>query len=368
VRIAFIDTLRLDWDVATPWTRPLGGSQSAVAFLALELVALGHTVTVFNPREAASEVRGVTMRPTTEAARRSLGEFDAVVRVNFGDRRGTPTPTGGGTPVILWTQHAPDQRDVRMMKDPNARGGWDGIAMVSEWQAIQYEQQFGVPRERMRIVRNASSPIVAVTTPSPPWFARGAPPVLVYTSTPFRGLDRLLLAFPSIREAFPGARLHVYSSMGVYGIPAEKDDNRWLYLAASALPGVEHRGSVGQVELADALARSDVFAYPNTFPETSCIAVMEALASGLVCVVTDLGALPETTAGRARVVPFHRLTGPAIRAFVEGTVEAMRSAERDPDAWTSRRDEQVRWARTELSWAARAREWVAWIEALRAGS
>ena len=68
-----------------------------------------------------------------------------------------------------------------------------------------------------------------------------------------------------------------------------------------------------------------VLAYPNTVAETSCISVMEAMASGCRIVTSNLGALPETTAGFARLVPnIGRASRAFVRQFIDQTVEVLR--------------------------------------------
>src|SRR5262249_8317911 len=55
LNIAFFDAMRWDYDVSTPHERPLGGSQSALSYLSVELARRGSRVTLYcgtsRPRE-----------------------------------------------------------------------------------------------------------------------------------------------------------------------------------------------------------------------------------------------------------------------------------------------------------------------------
>jgi glycosyltransferase involved in cell wall biosynthesis len=263
--------------------------------------------------------------------------------------------------MVLWCQHAPDQPVVAVLDEPDERAAWQGYAMVSAWQADSYVRALDVPRGAIRVLRNAIAPVFETTSAVVPWFVRGGPPVLAYTSTPFRGLDVLLSAFPAIRARFPGARLRVYSGMSVYNRPAATDPYAPLYDRVRALAGAEYIGPLPQADLARALAAVDVLAYPCTFAETSCISAMEAMAAGAFVVTTRLGALPETTAGFAPLLDMPADDGALAGDYARFAVEAMAGAVAAPAATMDRLAAQRRHAREEYCWSRRAQEWVDYL-------
>ena len=57
-----------------------------------------------------------------------------------------------------------------------------------------------------------------------------------------------------------------------------------------------YHGHVPNEEIHKALQKAHIFALPSIWPETSCIAMIEAMSAGCICVHSSLGALPETTA------------------------------------------------------------------------
>jgi glycosyltransferase involved in cell wall biosynthesis len=263
---------------------------------------------------------------------------------------------------VLWTQHAHDQPAMRALTDRDCARQWDRIVCISDWQKAMYHQELGVPLDKIDVARNAISPAFERLYQDESDLIRAKSPSLrlAYTSTPFRGLDILLACFPAIYRLHPTCRLDIFSSMQVYGQPVENDQYVPLYARCRETPGISYRGSVSQTVLAKELAGASVLAYPNTFAETSCIAVMEALAAGLLVVTSDLGALPETCSGWARLVPPMKPDRPAEQ-FAMDFARAMDSALRD---WKSdhgglvrKRFEQAQAINATCTWDIRAAEW-----------
>jgi glycosyltransferase involved in cell wall biosynthesis len=368
LRIAFLEPTGWQYTVDTPLERPFGGSQSALCYLAVELRVLGHDVTIFNGIETPSESRGVALRNLGEAARPGiLDRFDCVIVVNRSIGHMLRRDQHVSVPLILWTQQADDQPGISDLRDANEMKAWTGFAFVSDWQRERYGKTFGVPGDKARVLRNAVSPAFAGSGDDVPWFAAGRPPILFYSSTPFRGLDVLLQAFPAIRSAVPGTRLRVFSSMGVYQVGAADDRYRYLYERCKSLDGVEYVGSMGQTRLAAELAGTAALAYPSTFAETSCITALEAMAVGAAVLATRLGALPETTGGLAAMIDWLPDKAALARAFADATIANLRDTLADAAAAAAARNARIKFIRDNYLWPDRATEWTDWLMQLRAG-
>lgn len=365
MRLAFVDLVGTDYTPETPRERPLGGTQSAAAYLTEALARRGHEVKLLNRQPAPSVVRGVEMLPVTAAACQSLRGCDAAIVV----AGASPDTTrflrqafGPETRLILWTGFADNEPGLRPLADPAVQRLWDGFAFVSDWQQARFATAFGIPGEKSGVLRNAIAPAFeTVWESADELLETKSRSLLAYTSTPFRGLDILLACFPPLRNSCPGARLAIYSSMAVYAQDAESDKYRELYRRARAMDGVDYLGAVDQPRLAQALRRVPILAYPNTFEETSCIAVMEAMAAGCFVATVRRAALPETLEGFGGMVEpdddpavlgsrFVRLLHDILRRFVE-----------TPRAVAAELVEQSRYISSRCTWAVRAAEWEEWL-------
>jgi glycosyltransferase involved in cell wall biosynthesis len=315
-------------------------------------------------------VRSLPLKP---ALLHDLLPLDAVVVLNAAEHgaalRGA---VGWRTKLVLWIHQAPDQPVLVSLKDSLVRNAYDGWACVSQWLAELSGRVFGLDPRRTGVLRNAVSPWFLELFPTSSSILAGKrwPPVLAYTSTPYRGLDRLLEMFPQIRAALPGVELRVFSSMQVYQMPAGEEASHFakLYDRSRTTDGVEYAGSVSQAELASRLRDVSVLAYPNTYAETSSIAVMEAMAAGCRIITSNLAALPETTAGFATLIPTQ---GPGDwDLYNERFLAAMSQAfaELADPAGRSRLEEQLRrqvdFVHEQYTWAQRASQWCAWLSGL----
>ena len=297
MKIAFVDPISWDYSPETPYERAIGGSQSGLCYLSASLASNGHKVTLVNQIKSPGTYAGVYC-PGFKAGLNAefLNDYDVIIVLN-GAVGAEIRSLGVNRRMVMWCQHDVDQEAVQNLHNSQERDSWDGFVMVTHWAFDRYHRLFNIPKDKMTIKRNAIGPMFENVAVRNSFFETGEAPVLIYSSTPFRGLTVLLEALPMIRAAIPDCRLKVFSSMGVYQMHDGEDQYQSLYDRCRSIEGSEYFGSVSQNELADAFLGADIMAYPNTFPELACIAVMEAMASGCLVVTSNLGALPETTAG-----------------------------------------------------------------------
>jgi glycosyltransferase involved in cell wall biosynthesis len=364
VNIAFFDAINWDYDVATPFERPLGGSQSALCYLAADLAARGHSVSLYSATTRPRITRGVECHSHNEISQAAFRHCDVVIVLNgpadmcFKLRPHLPAQC----PLVLWTQCYHDQPAMAPLERAAVRNAWDMIVCVSQWHAAEMHSRFGLDPRRVAVLRNAVAPAFVNLFPDAASLARAksAGPVLAYTSTPYRGLDLLTSIFPSIRQLNPDIRARIYSSLKVYGHDDSNDPFNDLYALCRRTPGMEYYGSLLQSQLAEALKPALVLAYTNTFAETSCIAAMEAMAAGLLVVTSDLGALAETTMEMGVLVPSLRTADDVpiyARRYTQQLMATFDEVANHPDRYWQARWEQVQIMSTRFTWPVRAEEW-----------
>jgi glycosyltransferase involved in cell wall biosynthesis len=366
MNIAFLDAVGWDYDVSTPYQRPLGGSQSALTYVATELARRGSSVTLFCGTSWPREVMGVKCVPTQNIPVDALNQpFDAFIVLNGPADLGARlrSMVAATTPLVLWTQHATDQPAMQPMHRSEVRQGWDAVVCVSDWHRTTTITQFGLDPARVSVRRNAIAPCFERLFSNGDELAdaKAARLILSYTSTPFRGLNILVHVFPEVHRVFPTAELEIFSSMKVYQQDEPGDEYAPLYQQCRQTAGVRYVGSVAQPRLVEELKAASVLAYPNTFPETSCIAVMEAMAAGLLVITTDQGALPETLMGFGTLIAPHSPAPGGVddfaRRFLERLHETLRERAADPAAFAAARWAQVEAINARCTWRARATEW-----------
>jgi len=243
-------------------TRALGGAETVVALLAQEFARRGHEFHLHFEGETA---------PLPKRA-------DLVIAARV-PRLFRQLPRGRR---VLWL-HNPAQ----YLRKP--RHAWPLLLAQPAIVTLGAHHAASVPRWLPG--RRVQIPLAVAPPFDQGGFERAPPPpIAVFTSNPLRGLEQLAALWPRIEV---GA-LHAYSGATTYG-----SDPR---LATRVVPILSRAGAVDGVRLFKPLPRAGLherlsearcMVYLGDPGETFCLALAEAQAVGLPCVVMDRGAVAE---------------------------------------------------------------------------
>ena len=248
-------------------------------------------------------------------------------------------------PRVVWMHHDVNQRWVQWCKDKDLVDSVNCFVFVSSWQRERYLNTFGLPPHRCVVLRYA----IDMSSEMRRW-ETGPIFRCAYTSTPFRGLSILLDSWERISPA--NAELHIWSSMKLY--LADDGPYQNLFARAQSMRGVIYHGLAPNPELRAAMRTMHFLVYPCTFEETACLSAIEAMAAGCRLIIPSLGALPETTAGYARIYPSIPDAEQHVTAFSENlTAELATPWGGDPELSLR---QQAHCAAV-YNWSGRLREW-----------
>ena len=269
---------------------PIGGAESAFVELVLAMAARGHRVVVRNrcdPRRAEVPSGppgldwGPLERPVEPGVDLHVANRDPSLLLR-------PVP---GARRVLWLHNT-----ARYLLHP--RRLWPMLrtlpAMVFSGAYHRSTYPRWAPSGERHVIPYGISRLFLDAAPA----AAPPPPRAVFTSNPLRSLDWLIgLWEEAIHPHVPAAELHVFSGPQTYGSWGAKMAPRMqpvLDRARAAQPsGVVLRPPLPRLRLAQELAGFRVLLYRGDLEETFCLAVGEAQAVGVPCVLQDLGSVKE---------------------------------------------------------------------------
>jgi protein O-GlcNAc transferase len=281
-----------DYTINTPYEMPLGGTQSAICYFLEEMKIRGHEVYLFNKTNIIMQVRGIPHIPATSylkyisdnALNFDLIIVSCIVQQILELKLTLSNPT---TLYCLWTGHDIDQVPSKILKDEKVKEMIDLFLFVSDWQRIRYIEEYKIKYQKTLILRNGiGKPFEKYLNMSTNKIKNS----MTYCSIPWRGLDLLAPIFKEIKEKHDDATLNIYSGMNIY----HQTENTGLYDDFKEIKSVNCSYGISQTKLAEELYKIEYLTYPNIFPETSCITVLQAMAVGCLVITSNLGALMET--------------------------------------------------------------------------
>lgn len=316
MKIVFVDLMGITYDLDTPYTKPLGGTQSAVCFLLEELtIKKEHELYLFN-RSASNGtiIRNVYMYDVNDMNKIKEIKPDIIIVCAFPDVA-LEMKKIYHCPLILWTQNDYDQFPIhKMLKERYIIDMIDCFMFVSEWHMYRMIKYYKIPTYKCCVLRNG------IAKPFEKYLEMDIEKEknsLIYASTPFRGLELHIQIFPEILKTYSDSHLYIYSSMNTY----QSSDTEYekMYDILKRMDNVKYSEGISQNELADVMGRMEILSYPNTFPETSCITVLQAMACGCIIITSDLGALYETTNGQNFLI--HKSEGFLEKTYISEFID-----------------------------------------------
>lgn len=251
---------------------------------------------------------------------------------------------------IFWAHDLPQDPECRFMADKNTLEKFHKYIFASHWQMQQFINMFGIPWSKCFVLKNAIDPIPVHEKPKDQIN-------LIYFSTPHRGLDILTAVFEKISKEYDNVFLDVFSSFKLYGWENRDDQYEYIFDILNKNPKVRNHGTVDNNTIREALTNSHILAYPCTWPETSCLTLMESMSGRLTCVHSDYAALPETASNFTIMYHYNEILEQHMKSFYIVLKQIIETYSKDPNFFEINNKTAKMYADSFYSWKNRIKEW-----------
>ena len=258
---------------------------------------------------------------------------------------------------ILWMHHFVNQKEAQNLGLKDFVQKLDHIVFNSNWNCKKHIDHFEIPKNKSVVIKNAIEKIDFEEKPKDKIN-------LVYHTTPWRGLALLLKVFKNLD--LKNVELNVCSSTIIYGKKfdsalGKKFEN--IFNECKNTKNINYFGFVDNKKIIQMLKKMHIFSHPSIWPETSCIAAIESMASGCQVVTTTLGALPETCSSFGTFVDFDRNLDSLEKKYSEVLLNSIMNF------WSDENQNKLKLQRETInatySWDVRSIEWKNFFNEMR---
>ena len=241
--------------------------------------------------------------------------------------------------ILVWIHNTPKQfhlDKLNVLRHPKFLEKVKYFIVPSEEHKRLVLLDIPIEPERVYVIPNAIDPLRY----NPEKFDKQSKVRLINTSRMERGIEVLLNAVPLIQEDF---ELDIFCEFNPTQYPEYVPDERLNFYNFS------YKGTVRKH-----YEKAHIHSYPSTYVETFCISQIESMSAGLVCVTSDLGALPEISHGFGRLYPFEKDPFKHSQIFAEQitlAIQDIKAGNWDPT-------EQIRYINETYSWEAVIPQWI----------
>lgn len=263
-------------------------------------------------------------------------------------------------PNILWLHDTWDDPESEHLKIDKLRKRFQKLVFVSNYQQATFNIALGVPHAEGIVLQNAIEPIPEHKKERNSY---GEIINLIYHTTPHRGLELLVPAFEEVvKSTDKPLHLDVYSSFNAYGWPHRDEPYEKLFERCRNHPNITYHGFQPNSVIREALQKAHIYAYPNIWPETSAISVIEAMSAGCTVVCPNHAALSETCANFATMYGFHEEPSVHANIFANALIYAIRNF------WDEGNQNKLRFQKAFFDnfygWEMRAAQWKGLLQGM----
>ena len=333
--------------------KTLGGTESSCCYLMNELVNLKQEVEFFCQGGVSSMIDNIKHF--------ALDNFEELEQINsdicifLGHTADIVTIKKiiKNIPLIFWAHHSYDQQAVKFMKDLGTIKSLLGIIFISNWQELSFINHFKLSNIKTFVIGHGVTPnFINLFLNFNDFKKKKTENIGIYASAPYRGLEVLYESSFFFKEKII---IDIFSSMKMYSME-DREEFINLFGKIKNNNNFNYFGSVDKKTLSKYFSYASFLTYPSIFEETFCITLQDALAAGLEPIITNLGALDETSLGYGKLITLDNNN--FIKKYADLVNQTLKDKNKNFDEWCNKQYKQMINVNLNHSWPKKAQLWL----------